>query len=156
MQYTVYDTAGAVEGMIYDTATVARDTVAGNVTWYHIDSKIFGGLLADESGGLYDYSSLTGPSLAFKYPGNVGDTWNALMDVSTTYQATIQSTNASVTVPKGTYVCYDYKLLLNSEPGLEVYMCPGVGFVAMDVYSMTNSGRSYKEAYGELTSVTLK
>jgi hypothetical protein len=156
MQYTVYDTTGAVEGMIYDTATVVTDTVISGVTWYHISSKVFGGgLTADKSDGLWEYTSST-PSLFFKYPANVGDTWNAPMNASSTYQITLESDSASVTVPKGTYTCCDYQLLLNSQPAVEAYLCPGVGFVAIDVYSITKSGRSYKQAYGELTSITLK
>ncbi len=155
MEYTVYDSTGTVEGMVYDTDTVARDTVISGITWYHVSGKVFDGYFADKSDGLYGLSSPTVEALLFKYPAKVGDTWNAQVDISTTYQVTLQSDNASVTVPKGTYVCYDYQMLLNSQPGFEVYLNPGLGFVAMDVYSITKSGRSYKQAYGELTSVTL-
>ncbi|HUI29251.1 MAG TPA: hypothetical protein VLX91_03465 [Candidatus Acidoferrales bacterium] len=157
MQYTVYDTTGIVEGMIYDTAKAATDRTISGVTWYRITSKVFGGFIANESDGLWTYdSSSGGSSLVFKYPANVGDNWDAVMNTSIAYQVTVQSVNATINVPKGTYTCYDYKMLLNSQPGLEVYLSPGIGFVAMEVYSFTKSGRSYKQAYGELTSVTLK
>ncbi len=143
-------------GAIYDTTTIVSDTVISGVTWYPISSRIFGGLIAQESNGLWTYSSSAGSSLVFKYPANVGDSWSSQMDASTTYQVTLESNDASVTVQKGTYSCYDYQMLLNSQPGLEVYLSPGVGFVALDLYSTTSSGRSYKQAHGELTGVTIK
>lgn len=156
MQYTGYDTTGAALGTVYDTATVASDTVVSGVTWYHVSSLVIDGLFANKSDGLWGLGPTAGGSVVLKYPANAGDTWNVQADASTNYTVVLQSDSASVTVPKGTYSCYDYKMIINSEPEIEVYMCPGVGFVAMALYSVTNSGRSYKQAYGELTSLTLK
>ena len=142
--------------MIYDSVTVTTDTVVSGVTWYHVFSQTIDGFFANKSDGLWGLGSSAGGFVVFKYPANAGDTWNVPMETYTTYQVTLQSNSAPVTVPKGTYTCYDYRMLLNSQPGLEVYLCSGVGFVAMNIYSITNSGRSYKQAYGELTSITLK
>jgi len=154
IEYTVYDTTEAIEGTMYDTAMVKTDTVISGVTWHRVSSITIDGVFTDKSDGLWGFGS-TGGFVIFRYPANVGDTWNAPMNSSATYEITLESDSASVTVPKGTYVCYDYRMLLNSLPKLEVYLSPGVGFVAMDVYSTTKSGRSYKQAYGELTSLIL-
>lgn len=155
MQYTFYDTTGAVAGTFNDTVTVAKDTVASNITWYDVSSHVINGYFADESDGLWILSS-SGQFLAFKSPANVGDTWSFQTDASTSYQVTLESNGTSVTVPKGTYTCHDYKVAVNSGGGFEFYMCPGVGIVALDIYSVTESGRSYKYAYGQLLSFTLK
>jgi hypothetical protein len=96
------------------------------------------------------------PTLLYKYPDSVGDSWNTSYYDSTTLQVSVEQTSTSVTVPQGTYACYEYKTLYNSEPQEDDYFYPGVGFIADDYYSYTNSGRMYKKAHRELVSVTLK
>lgn len=156
MHYTGYDTTGITRGAIDDTFKITTDTVVAGDTWYSISSTVFSTLyLTNKSDGIWTSGSSTAPCLIFKYPANVGDNWNAQVDPSTTFQISLQSKTISVTVPKGTYTCYEYRLITNSQPYLDLYLSPGVGFVAMDVYSSTNSGRSYKQAHGELTSFTL-
>lgn len=160
MQYTVYDTTGATQGTTYDTTSVTMDTVLAGETWYHIATKISSGPLfyTNKSDGLWEMTlgSSIAPTLLYKYPANVGDNWSVQMDASTNYQVSLQSTGASVSVPKGNYACYDYRMLDNSQPVEEVYLNPGLGIVAIDIYASTNSGRSYRVAHGELVSVSLK
>jgi hypothetical protein len=156
MRYTVYDSTGSTRGTIDDTFKVVTDTVVAGDTWYTISSTIFSTLyFANRSDGIWTLGTSTEPSLIFKYPANVGETWNAQVDPSTTFQISLQSDTVSVTVPKGTYTCYEYRLLENSRPYLDLYASPGVGFVAMDIYANTDSGRSYKQARGELISFVL-
>jgi hypothetical protein len=89
--------------------------------------------------------------LLFKYPVSTGDSWNSGGD-----QIVLQSADTVITVTAGTFHCYEYRFLYNSKPTGDYYFCPGVGVIAQDSYSSTNSGRLYINGRLSITSYTLK
>ena len=146
-----YDTTGAVTHSGAGALVVTTDTIVDGETWYHISGVGWGGSMfyTNRSDGFFAMlNSGTGltKGLLFKYPVNAGDSWN----FGDQY-IFLQSTDTSITVPAGTYHCYKYRLSMD-----DYYFCPGVGIIAQDSYSSTNSGRLYIEGRLSITSVTLK
>jgi hypothetical protein len=147
-----YDTTGAISQSGSGAFVVTTDTIVGGETWYHISGSGTT-FYTNRSDGFWVMSNSTSglfQGLLFKYPDSAGDSWNYGGD-----QIFVQSTDTSITVPAGTYHCYEYRLLYNSKPVCDYYYCPGVGFIAEDYYSSTNSGRLYRAWSLSISSVTL-
>jgi hypothetical protein len=147
-----YDTTGAVTQSGSGTLVVTTDTIVGGETWYQISGVGSDGLMfyTNRSDGLWVMSSSTSglfQGLFFKYPVSAGDSWNLGGD-----QMFLQSADTLITVPAGTFHCYEYRLSMSDY----YYFCPGVGFIAEDSYSSTNSGRLYIVARISIASFTLK
>jgi hypothetical protein len=143
-----YDTLGAVAQSGSGAFVVTTDTIVAGETWYHIAG---GGstLYTNRSDGFWGVSpdpSGIFPFLLFKYPVSAGDTWNGGGD-----PVFLQSADTVITVPAGTFHCYEYRLSSDYY-----YFCPGVGLIGEDSYSRTNSGRLYIAGRLSTTSVTLK
>ncbi len=147
-----YDTTGSVTQSGSGALAVIRDTIVGAETWYQISGAGSGGSMfcTNRSDGLWLMSIGTSglfQGLFFKYPVSAGDSWNYGGD-----QIVLQSADTSITVPAGTFHCYEYRLSMSDY----YYYCPGVGFIGEDSYSSTNSGRRYLAARLSITSFTLK
>jgi hypothetical protein len=158
MQYTFYDTTGSILETFSDTSRVASDTVIAGVTWYYISSKLSHGVYyTNKSDGLWlmTLGTSTGPTLWYKYPANVGDNWTVQTVARPIIDEGVLQSDTSMTVPKGTYACYKYRMLDNSQLVEQVYLCPGLGDVEIDLYLTTSSGLSYLQAHGELESASL-
>jgi hypothetical protein len=105
-KYTQYNENGSVVGTTNLTFVATTQTIAGS-SWL---------LLTEQSSSL-PYIALqkrtdgwwqvplpnTTPSLWFKYPCAVNDSYNITVSDGTTDTGKVTSTNASVTVPAGTY-----------------------------------------------------
>jgi hypothetical protein len=146
---TEYDTTGAVTQTGSGAIIVTTDTVVAGETWYHI-SGVGSMFYTNRSDGLWVMLNSTAglfQGLFFKYPVSAGDSWNLGGD-----QISLQSADTLITVPAGTFHCYEYRLSINDY----YYYCPGVGFIAEDSYSSTNSGRLYIRERLSITSFTLK
>jgi hypothetical protein len=146
-----YDTTGAVTQSGSGALVVTTDTIVGGETWYHIPGVGSGWPMfyTNRSDGFWGMSNSTSglfKGLFFKYPVSAGDSWN----FGDQY-IFLQSADTSITVPAGTYHCYKYRVSMD-----DYYFCPGVGIIAEDSYSNTNSGRLYIEGRLSITSVTLK
>jgi len=146
-----YDTAGVVTHSGSGTFVVTTDTIVTGETWYHITGGGSGESMfyTNRSDGLWVMSnSTTGifRGLFFKYPVSTGDSWNLGGD-----PMFLQSADTLITVPAGTFHCYEYRLSMSDY----YYFCPGVGFIAEDSYSSTNSGRRYLKERLTITSFTL-
>ncbi len=154
---TLFDTTGTTMWTIYDTLVVGKDSLFGSETWYQFTDKTI--FFTNKSDGLWRMktgSSPIAPALFFKYPANVGDSWTIPLENSTTYQVSVYANDISVTVPQGTYSCYQYRFLNNSKLVEDNFLSPGVGLIAFDEYSKTNSGQPYRSARLELVSVIIK
>jgi hypothetical protein len=157
-RYTHFDTTGAIQKTVYDTLMISTDTLVAGDTWYEFSTHN-GRFYTNKPDGLWMMAGGTypiTPTLLYKYPASVGDSWNTSYANSMTLQVSVEQVNVSLTVPQGKYPCYEYRTSYNSKPQEDDYFCPGVGFIADDYYSYTNSGRMYKGAHRELVSVTLK
>jgi hypothetical protein len=156
-RWTSYDTTGATTGTGNDTLMVGRDTLISGAAWYQFTApEVFWTNKADGAWRLISGPSPLPSALAFKYPANAGDVWNLPLTSEVTLQLIVVSTGVSVTVPKGSYNCYQYNSLYGTRMVEGDYLCPGVGLVAYDVYSVTSSGRVYRYARSELVSLVLK
>ena len=150
---TGFDTTGTVTGTGGSfSIVIGKDTVIGNDTWHQFQSN--NSFLTNKPDGVWlmqTGASPVAPALYYKYPANVGDSlsWS-------TFQVSVYSNNISVTVPLGTYSCYQYRNTYNSISIEDDYLAPGIGFIAIDSYSITASGREYCAAKLSLVSVTIK
>ena len=148
----VYDTVGAVKFTSYDTILVGRDTTISSQKWFQaMDKNVF---WTNKTDGVWQIDfggSNQTAQLLFKFPGNVGDNWTTRDG-----QASIVSTNASISLSSSTYTCYEY----TSDYGLghteNDYFKSGVGPILIEEFTKTNSGLQYKVYRRELISYTLK
>ena len=152
-----YDTSGTA--MVTDTITFAllRDTTIQNEKWYFIVAGASAvELLANRPDGLW-YRRIgpdgQSPVLFAKYPASVNDTWIGI-DSST---ARVVSTNAGISVPKGTYTCFHYTYADKYYQFVTSarFFAVGIGFVRDEYYNLTNSGRTYVAMRRELTNLAL-
>jgi hypothetical protein len=146
-----YDTTGAVTHSGSGTFLVTADTMVAGETWYHIagtgsEGEMFYTNRLDGFWGMSKSGAGLSKGLLFKHPVSTGDNWNFGDEY-----VFLQSADTSITVPAGTYHCYKYRFSMG-----DYYFCPGVGIIAEDSYSSTNSGRLYIESRLSVTSVTLK
>ncbi|HUI31806.1 MAG TPA: hypothetical protein VLX91_16475 [Candidatus Acidoferrales bacterium] len=150
---TQYDSTGNVTATFPYTYSVTGDTVVAGETWYLVSN--WGPYpCTNRDDGLWEMEvSISGifQGLLFKYPANTGDAWWSGAD-----SVYVQSTSASITVPRGTYTCYEYLLFYRSSLVVDYYYCPGTGWIESDWYATTSTGQSYKRHHSELTSFTLK
>lgn len=127
---TYFDTTGAVNDTANATLVITSDTLFDGDTWYQINWQA--DFYTNKSDGLWMTQFQTTPNtvpilpqLLWKYPANAGDSYDSV---------TVESTNTSVTIPQGTYICYDYRDHYNSKPVSDNYLCPGVGRIATDFF----------------------
>jgi len=145
-----FDPTGAIIDTTYVPELVNADTLFEGNMWYQINGQEF---YTNKSDGIWTmrfstyYIASYPPNLLWKYPANAGEIYGD--------STTVKSTNVSVTVPSGTYVCYEY-YLSNSEPASINYVCPGIGIIATDVYLYTSGTGVFRQFRGELTAYTLK
>ena len=154
------DSLGVVQHVDTSTFKIVRDTLIQNERWYFIGrDSTARELLTNRTDGLW-YMSLhsTGTIaqaavLFAKYPANVNDSWLG-PDSSTVKLIT---NNLAVTVPQGTYTCYQYSYTNKRTGAVEQskYFPPGRGFVKDEGYSRTSSGQTYVAARRGLIGLTL-
>jgi hypothetical protein len=149
---TSYDTLGNVRSTSYDTMLVGRDTTISGQKWFQAFVKTT--FWTNKSDGVWTIdigSSSQTPQLAYKYPGQAGESWtyNSL-------QVSILSVSASINIGSSSYVCYEYKFDFGSGQTEYDYFKPGVGLIVVEQFGKTNSGLQYKNFRMELISYTLK
>lgn len=150
---TVLDSAGNVVNADTSVWEVVQDTLILGETWYIltidgvVDSEF--SPVANRGDGLWQ----GGPSgaLVFKYPAAVDDT--CMLGTDT---AIVESITDTITVPGGTFVCYNYKWVGNSYNGERPYqfhyMSPGIGFIMAEEYHKTPEGYIYPNVRSVLLS----
>ncbi len=119
----------------YFTNSILKDTLVGLEIWY---VEQFGNAASsvptkNMNDGLYFYhSSIHLGELAYKYPAQVNEGY-----YSSYYNDSIivLSINSTVTVPAGTFNCYQYFTyrLWGTYTGY-IYVSPGIGFVKSESY----------------------
>jgi hypothetical protein len=152
-----YDTSGTVQHVDTSTFKIVRDTTIQSEKWYFIgqDSTAYE-LLTNRSDGVWYMRVRIAPLAAVlfaKYPANVNDTWLG-PDSSI---AMLWAKDINVSVPQGTYACFQY---MYADKGTQFmsqakYFPVGVGFVRDEFYSKTNSGRGYVRSCRELMGLSL-
>ncbi len=144
---TSFDTSGialgAPEDFIY---RVTEDTTVFNEKWYYLSGALY---YIDRSDGVWRVLNGT-PVLFLKYPATVNDSYS-----STLGKIRVISTGATITVPKGTYSCYQYRLSQANGSQYDYYFLEGIGFVRIDVFEQTLGGRTYIMSTYELAGYVI-
>jgi len=150
---TNYNQAGVVTSIGTMIITVLRDSIISGETWSVLSSTSGTNLAVytNRTDGLYAMSSGT-PYLLAKYPGSVNDTYTGIQS-----SKKIMSTNISITVPKGTYSCYQYQTTSSVISTLVTneYYSPGVGYIQLEGADIGTDGKVYRSTLYELASCTL-
>lgn len=151
-----FDTTGSELWSLNDTIVVFADTIIGSDHWFLTTFVNYA--FANKSDGVwqtrYDLGGFYGtPTLIFKYPAGEGDQWDVHPDTSSW---SLVSKSASIQVPVGVHTCHLYRLAaLLFDFREDYYIKPGLGIVAIKLYSKTVSGREYLAQSSELVAYTL-
>lgn len=154
---TELDSAGHVISVDTSVIAVEKDTMIQNERWYITtvngarDPEMFPG--TTRSDGMWGWDGTSG-LLAFKYPAAVNDTFMAGNQV-----VIVESIHDTVTVPAGTFICYNYKWPeppSSSRPYQFYYLSPGVGLVKTEEYRKAAGGQIYLNIRMALISYALR
>jgi hypothetical protein len=109
-----------------DTMVVTKDTMIQNEEWFFLTGWSL--YVANRSDGLWAYND-SQTWLLWKFPAGEGDSYRRLFDT-----VTVVSTNAIVSVPAGTYHCYQYHFEVSDY---NEYLSPEVGPIKVGPYIVT-------------------
>jgi hypothetical protein len=109
-----------------DTMVVAKDTVIQNEKWFFLTGWSL--YVANRTDGLWALDN-SQTWLLWKFPAVEGESYRRLFDT-----VTVVSTNAIVSVPAGTYRCYQYHV---EGSDYNEYLSPDVGPIKMGPYIVT-------------------
>lgn len=132
MRITDWGTDGNATTVKNEILEILRDSIVAGERWFVMRS--YGGrliLCMNKPDGFYQLRS--GKStLWLKYPASVNDSYQS-PDANTNTR--IVSVNLNVSVPKGTFVCYQYESSFIPLGGFRTnhYYSPGVGYVASEL-----------------------
>jgi hypothetical protein len=170
--WTIFDSVtGSASSTSMDTTEITAEMVIDGERWWNEYKSLYRTNRAD---GLYSrFLSLIDPIQTAKYPAMAGDTFSTRRLIDTMFGvpgepyisfSTVVSTNRAITVPAGTFSCYEYTLsnkFLNDSSGrVEVhshsYYAPGVGHVKFEVLSQGPNNTMRVARHWELVEYTLK
>lgn len=167
-QQLYYDSNGNLTDSEIDTLLVKRQfTYNGKVyfSFDEYDEEHQDEGLRNADGGLYqlnyDYDNETfSEDLMFKYPAKTGDVFMINEE-----EVKVISTNATISVPKGSFSCYHYKIeseyIDEDDPSYSrkiienLYMAPGVGMVKYEIIRNYFNGDLYRKYYLNLMDYKL-
>jgi hypothetical protein len=120
------------------TSQIISDTTIDGERWFVMHTPASGdnpsrtSLGTNRPDGFYTLRSGV-PSLLVKYPVDVGDHFQGPNG-----ETKVLSTNEKVSVPKGTFVCYQYSVILRGPAMARATTCysPGVGMVSADAVTL--------------------
>jgi hypothetical protein len=132
---TSFDTSGVALGAPADFVyQVISDSTVFNEKWYYLSGALY---YVNRSDGVWRVLNGT-PVLFLKYPASVNDSYSSSLG-----RLRVMSTGTTITVPKGTYSCYQYRLSQANGSQFDYYFLEGIGFVRIDVFEQTLGGRTY-------------
>lgn len=108
---------GPVFGSDTVSQTIVGEEMMNGEKWFLVASTASADqLITSRQDGIYlYYPDINTAVLKYKYPAAMGEEytsgyeeWTGAADTLVTFQMTVDSTNEVVTVPKGTYQCYEY------------------------------------------------
>jgi hypothetical protein len=151
-----YNENGQVVDEYTGTGIVVGDTVINSWNWYFLESDT--GMTTDTSSwtnktdGAWARTDSTGEpeTLMLKYPAIAGESY-PVYDVT----VTVESIDASVTVPAGTFTCYYYRMHIPIFGTIgRVWAAPNIGLIRAEEYGLTLFG-TYLAKEIELESYNL-
>jgi hypothetical protein len=144
---TSFDTSGvalaAPQDFVYQ---ITKDTTVFNEQWYCMSGALF---YINRGDGVWRVFNGI-PVLFFKYPAKVSDSYSSSLG-----RIRVMSVDTSITVPKGTYHCYQYRLSQANGSQFDYYFIEGIGIARIDVFEQTLSGRTYIMSTYQLAAFTI-
>ena len=130
---------------------ITEDTTVNGEKWSYLKTGTSGGAYyLNRSNGVW--SVINGSMNYFlKFPAKPRDMY---MTLSNNIMGVV-SIDSSITVPKGTFSCYEY-ILFQENPIADYYFSPGTGFIRIDLYEQADSIGNYINSRYELVDYTLK
>lgn len=151
-------------GFTVDSLT--GDTTFHTETWYKwqtiyndtgISSATVLFLFTNKKDGIHGQSSSLGPSLSYKFPAVVGDTFLTTFSFLTLGKLSVRSTDTVITIDQGTHSCYQYASDGRSILGASrEFVAPNIGTVKWEVDSKIPGGTPYLREVYVLDSLLLK
>ena len=127
---SVYDTSGNPSYSYLDTSRIYRDTLISNEVWFDFFEQ---GLRQNRADGVW---LMTWPSPILQFP-TLADSSSYLPWDSSYIK--LLSRNTTITVPKGTFVCYEYSHIYPSHAhplGDKYFIARKVGIVKREIYNL--------------------
>jgi len=117
---------------------ILGDTIIGGERWFLMNNSGHTTLCTNRPDGFYELRGRA-KLLRFKYPANVGDRYQGADG-----ETTVVSVDEHISVPKGSFVCYQYRA--THVAGLRTYVScsPGVGIVSLEVIKMDTEKARYE------------
>jgi len=144
---TSYDTSGvalaAPQDFVYQ---ITKDTTVFVEQWYCMSGALY---YINRSDGVWRVFNGI-PVLFFKYPAKLSDSYSSSLG-----RIRVMSIDTSITVPKGTFHCYQYRLSQANGSQFDYYFLEGIGIARIDVFEQTMSGRTYIMSQYQLSGYTI-
>lgn len=171
-RWSYYNPSGGIDSTRLDTLSITGTATLSDGAWYYTNPVFH---VRNTSEGCWRRFDDYGPHLMLKYPGAVGDTFNRETYVETFetgqigdtfyFQTTITSIDKRVSVPRGTFTCYEYTVdrvgtdptndsLILDVPTVMLY-APDVGRVK-EIYYQLDIGKTTLSRTWELVDYTLR
>jgi hypothetical protein len=134
MRTSLRDGQGKLISSSIQTSQILSDSTIDGERWFVMHTPASGdnpsrtSLGTNRPDGFYVLKSGV-PLLNVKYPAHVGDNYHGFGG-----DAKVLSTNEKISVPKGTFICYQYSVILRG-PAMgraTICYCPGVGLVSVE------------------------
>ena len=168
--FAFYDSTGRTtlsnDSLLATLFAIERDTTIQGERWYVTSGASLPPtsfhpplLLTSRTDGLWGRPSDTSSSVPYliaKFPCAMNDSYVTGRNIS--YRATLLSTSSIVSVPRGTYSCYQYRVSDGSNLNdykSAYFMCPDSGFIRVDQYARTSAGQYYVNASFFLKTLVL-
>lgn len=126
IRISYWDLDGKLRTSRYETSRIVGDTIIDGERWFVMSGDGWYNLCANKVNGFYKLNSGT-KVLHVKYPAKVGDSYHGPSG-----ETKVVSLNANISVPKGSFVCYQYRVSGPEGARLDLYYSPGVGLVSID------------------------
>jgi hypothetical protein len=132
---TANDTSGvalaAPQDFVYQ---ITKDTAVFNEQWYCMSGALY---YVNRSDGVWRVFNGI-PVLFFKYPAKPNDSYSSSLG-----RIRVLSIDTGISVPKGTFHCYQYRLSQANGSQFDYYFLEGIVIARIDVFEQTLSGRTY-------------
>ena len=158
--YTYDSASGTLILAARDTAKITRDTLIQGEKWFTSGN---GSYSANRSDGNWEYDTISGMQLNFKYPAQVNDSYKVIIfdsggHGSDTEKVKVLSINQSVTVPAGTFSCVTYQWSNPTGDAIATFQfAPGIGLVYEQLEEINPANnRMFVFSKMELLSYSLK
>jgi hypothetical protein len=168
--FALYDSTGRItyssDTLLVTLFAIERDTIIQGERWYVTSGASLPPtsfhpslLLTARADGLWgrpNNTSSSGSYLIAKFPCSLNDSYVTGKDSN--YRATLLSTNSSVSVPRGMYSCYQYRVSDRnnlSDYKSAYFMYPDSGFIRVDQYARMSTGQCYVNASVFLKTLVL-